>query len=260
MTDEPDVTQYAEIQERAEWIHGNPGAGRSLKTFCTVRIDPRLYGAVDFWALTGVSGCTSRDGVPLGYTVARAKERKEAGEKIAVYNGTRPGFGALEVIDTDAADARVIPWIAWRYNLDLYFLWCVNQYRDGDRKMNPWVDQYIERDGKRIWGAGTFLYPGEDRVYPAADRGVRGPVASIRMKNWRRGQQDYEYLWLARRLGLEGRIAPIVASVVPAAFDECPDGQKGPVPWALRAGQYEAARESLATLIENALHNCQYDQ
>ncbi|HEX9006690.1 MAG TPA: glycoside hydrolase domain-containing protein, partial [Bacteroidota bacterium] len=252
LTDEPDTAQYPTIRERARWIHDNPGPGRTMRTFCTVKIDPRLFGAVDVWALTGVSGYPDPDGIPLGYTTAAVEARRDAGERIAIYNGTRPGFGALEVIDADPADARVIPWIAWRYGVDLYFLWAVNQYRDGGRRMNPWVDQFIARGEDLIWGAGTLVYPGQDKLYPACDRGVRGPIASIRMKNWRRGEQDFEYLWLARSLGMAHEADSIARAIVPAAFDLCPDGQNGPVPWALRAHAYEAARLSLAALLENA--------
>jgi len=57
MTDEPDSVQYGEIVEKANWIHNNPGVGRNLGIFCTTgKIDPRLYGVVDFWALTGWCG------------------------------------------------------------------------------------------------------------------------------------------------------------------------------------------------------------
>ncbi|MGB2866970.1 MAG: DUF4091 domain-containing protein, partial [Bacteroidota bacterium] len=215
------------------------------------------YGAIDFWALTGQSGSKSPSGISYGYIIKTANERRKLGEKTAMYNGTRPSFGVPAIIDVDAADARVNPWIAWRYKVDLYFLWYSNLYVEKNNKdstirhMNPWVDNYLPYSTGYAWGNGTFIYPGEDKEYPAFDHGLQGPIASIRMKNWRRGQQDYEYLWLVRQAGFGSSADSVVRSVVPFAFDECPDGQNAPPPWAVRGYMYEHQRQYLAMMLDS---------
>ena len=216
MVDEPDSTSYPVIQERSRWIHGNSGPGGTLKSYCaTISMEPALYGYVDFWALTGYCGYSTELKKYLGFSKELVSERKAQGDKIAIYNGYRPAFGRPQQIDCEAVDGRVNPWIAWKYGIDQYFLWCVNRYSQGSRRTNPSVDNYWVFGNDRAWGEGTFFYPGEDKDLPEFDKGVPGPIASIRMKNWRRGQQDYEYLWTARVVGQAQRIPEIIDSVVP---------------------------------------------
>jgi hypothetical protein len=91
-----------------------------------------------------------------------------------------------------------------------------------------------------------MFYPGENKNNVVGDgRGLAGPIATIRMKNWRRGQQDYEYLVAAQRAGLN--TALIVNSIVSAALSET-NGQP-PVQWAENGYKYENARRQLAELI-----------
>jgi hypothetical protein len=238
MNDEPDSTQYALIQQRASWIHSNPGVGRRLKTYCTVKIDPRLYGYIDFWCEGGDS-----------YVSSDVAARKSAGDKIAFYNFCRPIIPALPVIDVEAADSRVVSWIGWKYKLDQYFLWTVDAVSDGTRQINEWVDNYLMMGGYYVWGYANFLYTGQNAVFSSYDKGIPGPIASIRMKNWRRGQQDYEYLWLASQLGLQSKVDSIVNSIVPYAFDGYPNGQNSPPAWQLRGYSYERARKKIAELV-----------
>jgi hypothetical protein len=71
-----------------------------------------------------------------------------------------------------------------------------------------------------INGDGTFLYPGEDKLFLTENRGLAGPLSSIRAKNWRRGAQDFEYLWLAKRAGFIMEANAIVENCVPPALWE----------------------------------------
>ena len=204
MIDEPDQDTarfYPIVRERAAWIHENPGPGRDLDVFCTVKLDPRLEGSIDFWSLTGQSGYDPGDGIRIGYRIQKANERRALGERVGIYNGTRPSFGIFEWIDNVATDPRVNPWIAFKYNVDQFFLWetglIYNQ--SFQEKQNPWRTPYQTYSNGRVkWGHGTVLYTGNDALFPDESRGIDGPIASIRIKNWRRGQQDYEYLRLAR--------------------------------------------------------------
>lgn len=114
MRDEPDFQAdtayaYSEIRRRAEWLRSNPGIGRDLRTFCTVKMDPRLYGSIDIWSVTSQSGYDPGDGIPQGYIIKKADLRRALGEEVGFYNGMRPSYGLLEWIDSFATDARVNP-------------------------------------------------------------------------------------------------------------------------------------------------------
>lgn len=254
--DEPDSSQYPLIRERVSWLRNNPGPGHRLKTYCTVKIDPRLYGFIDFWSVRGPSGDNWGDGILTGYVTPKVQERKALGERVAIYNGWRPCYGTPQIIDAEAIDGRVIPWMAWKYGIDQYYLWYTNLYYQVVNKavtFSPWGRNcQVYADGRVAWGDGTLFYPGEDKEYPEFDLGFAGPVASIRMKSWRRGQQDYEYLHLLKHISPARSFDSIIDYLVPIAFDEI-IGQNSPAPWAQRGYSYERQRRIIADLIESDL-------
>lgn len=100
-----------------------------------------------------------------------------------------------------------------------------------------------------INGDGVLIYPGQDLKHPEQDRGIAGPVASIRLKNIRRGMQDYEYLWLASKNGLEAEARAAADECVPRAFSE----SKGNVAWSIKGSDWDAARWKLAEALEKKL-------
>jgi hypothetical protein len=113
--------------------------------------------------------------------------------------------------------------------------------------LNVFVNPLTYED--RINGDGTFLYPGKDALFPEEDRNLNGPLSSIRAKNWRRGAQDYEYLWVARKMGLEKEIEKIVNNCIPAgAWDAA---KLNDVSWSGRGYKFEEYRKELAELIES---------
>lgn len=98
-------------------------------------------------------------------------------------------------------------------------------------------------------GDGLLIYPGRDFIFPAEDRGIDGPLPSIRLKNWRRGIQDVEYLALARQAG-EGTLADqVLDTLVPSALDE--NGLSGgeSVPWEEDGEIWLQQRRRLADLF-----------
>jgi len=70
---------------------------------------------------------------------------------------------------------------------------------------------------------------------------------SIRLKNIRRGQQDFELLRLAEQKAGRDAVLAIVHSVVPRAMSEVPMSAK--VPWSQRGDDYDAARKKLLEII-----------
>lgn len=103
------------------------------------------------------------------------------------------------------------------------------------------------------------MYPGQSLFFGgASDKGIRGPIASIRLKNWRRGQQDYEYIYLARNLGLADEVASILDAVVPWALDQRPGyegsekSRKTQPAYPEHGYRFEVARKAIAELISAA--------
>lgn len=251
--DEPDSdSDLRAIQAQGDWSHTNPGIGGSIPTFVTHWVDPDYRGYVDTWSTS--ANHTFSNTYP-GTTLQDVQGEIQAGKEWGIYNGYRPATGST-LIDTDAIDFRVIPWIGWKYDLDHYFYWMttywVESSESGRRKnvfTNPRTTEFQRN------GAGTFFYPGQDRVYVEADLGLPGPLSSIRMKNWRRGMQDYEYLWLARELGLESEAERIADQLVPAAlWDANPDE---PMSWSARGYGFEVFRRELAELISERITEAQ---
>ncbi len=246
MHDEPlltDATTLDDIRKKATWIRTTNGPGKDLDILCTIYMAPQLYGYINFWQLTGNSS------TPFGYVVNNANARRALGEKAGIYNGTRPAFGSI-LLDAPVAESRVNPWICWKYDVDQYYLWETAFYAHNTN--NIWADNYrTEGGGEKWWGDGNYIYTGEDTKFPEDSRGLPGPIATMRMKNYRRGAQDYEYLWLARQAGIP--IDAIVNDVVPAAFDDYNGttytGQGQQPVWARYGYQFDLARRQLAELL-----------
>jgi hypothetical protein len=126
----------------------------------------------------------------------------------------------------------------------MYAYWEVAYYASGD--INVWKDPV----------GGMMVYTGEDRKYPRDSRKIKGPIASLRMKNLRRGVQDYEYLWLASQRGV--RVDDIVDEMVPAAFNDYSTGrlksQSDQPTWPQQGMRFEWARRTLAERIAATTH------
>ena len=221
------------IRMQATWSHTNPGPGRNIPTFVTNRILPGLKGYVDFWSI-------SSQEYTMSLTPEEVAAERAEGHKFGIYNGYRPGMGAV-VSDADAVEFRVMPWIVWKYKIDQYFYWSTTFWTD----LNVFVNPLTYED--RINGDGTFFYPGQDYEFFEENRQLAGPLSSIRAKNWRRGAQDYEYLWLAEQAGLKTQAEAIVDECIPAAVWEA----KGlnDVSWPSRGYAFEDYRRQLAELI-----------
>ncbi len=221
------------IRMQAEWTHNNPGPGRNIPSLVTNKIKPALLGYVDFWSVS------SEEVTENGNAEEVASEQAQ-GHKYGIYNGYRPGMGAV-VTDADAVEFRVMPWIIWKYNLDQYFYWSSTFWTNINVFVNPLTYNNF------LNGDGTFLYPGNDALYPSESRNLAGPLSSIRAKNWRRGAQDYEYLWLARQAGLENEEKIIVDNCVPAALWDA--RSLANISWSSRGNAFERYRKQLAELL-----------
>ncbi|HTY01790.1 MAG TPA: carbohydrate binding domain-containing protein [Bacteroidota bacterium] len=223
MDDEADVTNPAVvqlIQDKCSWIKSSPGPGKNLHRFFTKEfVYQGFYDYIDIWSLSAQPGIRMSD----------LAARKPAGDLFSTYNGTRPMWGNMELIDDFATDSRVNPWISWKYGIDLFFFWTTSFYAENPppspNAKNVWDDNCIPGGtpygSTTSWGAGMVFYPGTDIIYPNDSRGVQGPIGCIRLNNMRRGEQDYEYLWLAKQAGID--VTSFVNKIVPHALDDWGD-------------------------------------
>jgi hypothetical protein len=90
---------------------------------------------------------------------------------------------------------------------------------------------------------------------------VQGPFASLRLKHWRRGIQDVDYLTLAAVIS-PTRTAEIVAGIVPTVLweygvsdPEDPTWLLADISWSTDPDDWEAARAELADIIEGFYAN-----
>jgi hypothetical protein len=93
------------------------------------------------------------------------------------------------------------------------------------------------------------MYPGEDTLHPAENRGIAGPISTIQLANLRRGLQDHLYLTLAQRCGLVGEVRDTLEAVVPRVFSD----SQGTIGFAEDGDTYEMARYKLGVAIAAAL-------
>lgn len=132
-------------------------------------------------------------------------------EKIAQLKaaGARVWFTTDGQMCTDTplcATERLLPHYCFKYGADAYEFWGVawltyDPYRFG---WHAYIHQSDE-PGRTYWvrypnGDGFLLYPGKPI-------GHAGPVSSIRLEQAREGVEDYEYLYLLRRLVTEAKAA-----------------------------------------------------
>jgi len=88
---------------------------------------------------------------------------------------------------------------------------------------------------------------------------VQGPFASLRLKHWRRGIQDVEYLAMAAATD-PGRVQAIVDAIVPSILWDLgvedpsdPTWVLADISWPTDPDVWEAARAELADIIEGAM-------
>ncbi|MDY6796390.1 MAG: DUF4091 domain-containing protein [Actinomycetota bacterium] len=188
-----------------------------------------LVGYVDIW-------CSGGDAWP-----GPMRERQAAGESGWTYNGGEPYAGS-QIIDTSGLAPRSWAWISHRYGVECWLLWDVCYFKDiynGYWENEVWVDPltFDQRRSGTTWpdwgnGDGTLFYPGKPRSIP-------GPVCSMRLKSWRRGAQDYEYMWLLKQRGEKDMVDRLVREIITSAFG---DAAGGTTSWSKDPAVWEEAR------------------
>ena len=247
------------------YVADEPASERfpSIRKACAaIRLgDPRIRTSVAFYGEFGRDARSLVDGFAGLVTMwdvagdhldlPALRPRQAAGDRIGFYQGGEPYQGG-EALDNDGLALTTWPWIAWRHRLDHLFLYNMTEwtYFRLDRVATAWSAgkrEIWENPLNQSWqtnSQGVLLYPG-----PYV--GIRGVVPTIRLKQVRRGMQDYEYLWLAARRGAEATADAIAGQLVRRALHEAgPLGQVGaPGAWERDPRAWAAARRELARAI-----------
>ncbi|MBV8489748.1 MAG: DUF4091 domain-containing protein [Candidatus Eremiobacteraeota bacterium] len=200
--DEPSTPQdYATVKHRADVIHQ---ADSGFRVMDTTSYRPDLVGKIDIW--DPIVNELDSPGYPSPSIYA---QRQRAGDNVWFYDsdsstssdGPWPNF----FLDRGANDARIFPWMAWRYRLDGFLYYATTQtYTEYP---NPWTNVWSYGDN----GDGILFYPGRVALI-GGKHDI--PCASIRMKLIRAGMQDYEYMALLHAKGQDAFLNAVVAGVV----------------------------------------------
>jgi len=228
LSDEPEPETLFKIVKDAELIHK---ADKRLKTMVALykafnaETVEKLAGSVDLWLVDASY-----------YKTSLLMPRKRTGERIGFYQQSEPYIGN-ENLDSDALGFVTWPWIAWKYNVDCVYLYHMNIWGGLEPGHTVW-----DYSRNQSWSnsQGVLIYPGN---YIGQDE----VVGSIRLKEIRRGMQDYEYMYLAKERGADPD--RIVNSIIVRALDEARRGAGNPGEWSHDPAEWFRARQDIGRLI-----------
>ena len=294
--DEPKISSSASssffpidfAEQVSRLIKENPGVGGALKTFVTS--SPLGYDSE--LPSTSILADVIAHGQTEPWENATQALRNDPDRGFFMYNGRRPASGSF-VIEDDGVALRQLPWGQFKLNIHRWYYWhgtYYNNFQGGPAlRFLPDVDpdgsQYrlgtqtnVFRSahtfgghthfdpvfGETGWnysnGDGVLLYPGTDRIFPADSLQLDGPLASLRLKHWRRGIQDVEYIRLAMAKDPVATVA-LIESMVPevmwelGVFDEADPTFVHKAPsWSNDPDVWEQARKRLANILLGYAH------
>ena len=258
-------SDFAQTETWAGWMRANSGVGGDLPSFATLS----MLDAVNQVPSLSVAASTMGVGDTIPWQNAH-DALKAAGKRTYMYNGARPATGSW-CTEVPGAALRMLPWTQYKKGIDRWFFWESTYYNNfqagtGNTDVFTTAATFGGRDttdpivGETGWnhgnGDGVLFYPGTDVVFPASSYDLAGPLASLRMKHWRRGIQDVDYLTLAAAKDASATQA-IVQRMVPKVLWEVgvsdpsdPTWVRGPINWSENPDDWEQARSELADIIE----------
>jgi hypothetical protein len=214
-----------------QWANNMHQAG--IKNLISMSPTPALYSdgsetgrsAVDIWVL-----------LPLMYNNSKKQvgEVLKKGDDVWSYNTlVQDEYSPKWLIDYDPINFRIQPgFISKSLNLTGMLYWRVDKWPS-----DPW---------NNVNNAGTYSsanYPGEGMlVYPGQQVGVKGVVASMRVKWLRDGVEDYDYMQILKEHGKEDLAMQIARSVGPDWTN-----------WTRDANTLETAREKMGEAIDQLM-------
>ncbi len=264
LIDESD--DYDQIEQWARWINNNPGSGSELMSLATIDMTSARNHTPSLDIPTSIPGV----GLTRQWQTAFDHFRNNKNKRAFFYNGIRPGSGT-NAIEDDGVALRQLAWGQYKKGIDRWFFWESTYYNNFQGDMGQTnvfqnahtFGSFEGKDnifGETGWnysnGDGVFFYPGTDLVYPQESYGLKGPIVSLRLKYWRRGIQDVEYLTLAVAIN-PGRVTQIVKKLIPKILWEYgvtdpsdPTWVLTDISWPTDPDRWETARSELASIIE----------
>jgi hypothetical protein len=187
------------------------------------------------------------------FDVAEVNAARAQGKESWVYDGVRPRTGTF-LVDDDAVSPRVNGWLSAMFRIPRWVVRdSMHWYAEhGDVPIDPFADaESLSTESEWANGEGMLLYPGTQLdAFDEHSLGFQGVLASIRLKNWRRGLEDAGYLQMARDRD-PARADAVARWLVPTAFDEAKAGDAPS--WGSRGKPFfEARRELLGIILGRA--------
>jgi hypothetical protein len=269
LQDEPSRSDFGQVETWAQWIAHDPGPGKNMLSFATVdAVTAHTYMPTLDIPVTsaGIGACPTSSPCDSNATLANAANfyKTTPGRKFWGYNDGRPATGTA-LTEDDGVSMRTLPWTQYKMGVDRWFYWYANVNTPSNWFQNSvtwgsvsyfdWSLGQYGVDGTSN-GNGLLVYPGTDVSHPSDSYGVNGPLASLRLKEWRRGIQDTDYLALANQIDPAATQA-IVSQAMPKALWEnpAPGGDPtyfvGPVSWSSNPDDWEAKRAQLTQMISS---------
>lgn len=258
-------TDFPQIERWSQWVDRNPGPGNRLPTMATVAAPSAWKHAPSL----DIPTSTLTVGDTATWQQAVEHYHRDPGRRLFMYNGYRPSSGCL-VTEDDGVALRELAWGQYKMHIERWFVWestYYDNYQGGQGETNVFRKAQTfggsgQRDsvlGETGWnynnGDGVLFYPGTDTTFPDDSYQIPGPIASLRLKHWRRGIQDVDYLALAAIVDRK-RVEQIVARLVPRILWENgiddphdPTWVRTDISWPTDPDRWEAARAELAEII-----------
>jgi len=269
LADEPSASDYNQVETWSQWIAQDPGPGKNMRSLSTVNaVTAKAYIPTLDIPVTaaGIGACPTSSWCDSQSTLANAADfyKNTSGRKFWGYNDGRPATGTA-LTEDDGVSMRTLPWTQYKMGVDRWYYWYANVNTPSDWFQNAttWgsVSYFDGSLGEYGWngtsnGNGLLVYPGTDVNHPSDSYGVNGPFASLRLKEWRRGIQDTDYLALARQIDPAATQA-IVNQAMPKALweNQAPGGDPtyfvGPISWSTNPDDWEEKRAQLTQMISN---------
>ncbi|MFC5458064.1 DUF4091 domain-containing protein [Prosthecobacter fluviatilis] len=213
-----------------------------------------LNGAVDIWVPHFSEVWKDMEWAGGRHDIAL---RRQAGEEVWTYAALvqmpvaweeqhgRPqqlgsSFPPVWAIDYPPMAHRIVGWLFPKHGITGFDYWDTIFAAEG---VDVWQDAgtFKTPDGATYNGDGSYIYPATEK-----HQGRNAPVASMRLKWLRETAEDYDYLMLARQMGLEDEARRLTASFARGFGD-----------WDDNPGRLLNARQQLGALIEAAQHRKQ---
>ncbi|MBW8012769.1 MAG: DUF4091 domain-containing protein [Chloroflexi bacterium] len=265
LIDESD--DYEQIERWAGWINDNPGPGQRLMSFATIDLPIAASNTPSL----DIPASWVQFALPEAWQDAAANYAANPNKRFYMYNGNRPASGSFGIEDEGVA-LRELAWGQYKLGIDRWFYWESTYYNNFQGDMGQTnafqlahtygsLDEIDDVFGETGWnyvnGDGVLFYPGTDKRFPADSYGVMAPFASLRLKFWRRGVQDVDYLTLAAAIDPE-RTAQIVQAIIPSVVweigvtePEDPSYVLTDISWPTDPNLWEMARQELVDIIEH---------